>query len=120
MGRAVCASWWRRYGHAINGPPNGSWTILDEFCAATGYPGCMPGHCSVGGPCPAPTGARRGGRPPLYGPEDRLLLELCWELTDGVCSKRLAPFLGTLVAKLARLGALPEELTPPCRRAWRG
>lgn len=87
--------------------------ILDEFCAATGYHRVY-ARSLLGrvAPAPRPTGARRGGRPPLYGPEDRLLLELCWELTDGVCSKRLAPFLGTLVAKLARLGALPEELTP--------
>jgi len=92
--------------------------VLDEFCAATGYHrvyarallrGCGPAGEQARSRC----GRRaRVGRPRVYGRVERELLQVCWELTDGVCSKRLAPFLGDLIARLARLGALPGEMTP--------
>lgn len=36
------------------------------------------------------------------------LLRLCWLLTDGICSKRLAPFLPELLDRLRRCQALRE------------
>jgi hypothetical protein len=36
----------------------------------------------------------------------------CWELADGICGKRLAPFLGELLTGLAASTALPAEVTP--------
>ena len=43
-----------------------------------------------------------------YGPEDVELLRLCWLVTDGICSKRLAPFLPELLDRLRRRQALRE------------
>jgi Integrase core domain len=40
------------------------------------------------------------------------LLLACWELSDRICSKRLAPFLPELLAQLQRCDALPAEATP--------
>ena len=36
------------------------------------------------------------------------LLRLCWLVTDGICSKRLAPFLPELLDRLRRRQALRE------------
>jgi hypothetical protein len=43
-----------------------------------------------------------------YGPEEVELLRLCWLVTDGICSKRLAPFLPELLDRLRRRQALRE------------
>jgi len=47
----------------------------------------------------------------VYGGAELDLLRACWELADGICGKRLAPFLPELLGKLATCGALPEEAT---------
>ena len=36
------------------------------------------------------------------------LLQLCWLVTDGICSKRLAPFLPELLDRLRRRQALRQ------------
>jgi len=40
------------------------------------------------------------------------LLRACWELTAGICSKRLTPFLPELLDRLVACAALPDEATP--------
>src|SRR5947208_16372214 len=37
-----------------------------------------------------------------YGPAEVELLRVCWLVTDGICSKRLAPFLPELLDRLRR------------------
>ena len=85
--------------------------ILDEFCAATGY------HrkYAIGLLGAPPSGAARPVRrvrPRVYGAAEQDLLRACWELTDGICGKRLAPFLPELLERLVAWGCLPDEATP--------
>lgn len=85
--------------------------ILNEFCAATGYTRKYARSLLLRPP------GERAIQPPrsrrrTYGPAEVDLLRVCWELADGICGKRLAPFLPELLAKLAACDALPEE-TPP-------
>src|SRR2546423_13339316 len=47
-------------------------------------------------------------RSPSYGPAEVELLQLCWLVPDGICSKRLAPFLPELLDRLRRRQALRE------------
>jgi hypothetical protein len=84
--------------------------ILNEFVAATGYHRVYARQV-LRRPRPARGGQRRK-RPRVYGPAEVSLLGICWEVTDGICSKRLAPFLPELLAKLAACDALPEDVTP--------
>ena len=77
--------------------------LLTEFCAVTRYHrkaairllgrGVVGKHPKV-------------GRPRVYGPEVQEQLWVVWEASDGICSKRLAPFLEEFVAALERNGAL--------------
>lgn len=72
--------------------------LLDEFCAITGY---TRKHALVllSDP-PSEDRARQvGGRPRSYGPAEVALLRMCWSATDGICSKRLAPFLPELLER---------------------
>lgn len=66
--------------------------LLDEFCAITGY---TRKHALVllSHPPAEQRVSTRRGRPPSYGPAEVALLRVCWAATDGICSKRLAPFL---------------------------
>jgi hypothetical protein len=57
-------------------------------------------------------------RSPSYGPAEVELLKLCWLVTDGICSKRLAPFLPELLDRLRRRQAL-REFRAPCSSVWR-
>jgi hypothetical protein len=84
--------------------------ILDEFVAVTGYHRVYARRL-LGRP-PPPGGDRRRARARRYGPAEVALLRACWEVADGICSKRLAPFLGELLEQLAACGALPPEATP--------
>jgi hypothetical protein len=81
--------------------------ILDEFCAVTGY---TRKYALTLLRCPPPAGPPRDrrGRPPRYGPAEVTLLRRCWELTDGICGKRLAPFLPELLARLRARRALRD------------
>jgi hypothetical protein len=79
--------------------------ILDEFCAATGY-NRKYAIKLLRGPSPRAALPPGHGRPPVYGPVDAAVLQTCWEIADHVCSKRLAPFLPELLAKLSACGEL--------------
>src|SRR5215510_7691902 len=46
---------------------------------------------------------------PNYVPAEVELLRLWWLVTDGICSKRLAPFLPELLDRLRRRQALPQS-----------
>jgi len=84
--------------------------ILNEFVAATGYHrACAPQLLRR--PAAARATTRRQRRR-TYGPPEIGLLRICWEVTDGVCSKRLAPFLPELLDKLVACHTLPGEITP--------
>src|SRR5215472_10997246 len=55
---------------------------------------------------------------PNYGPAEVELLRLCWLVTDGICSKRLAPFLPELLDRLRRrqaFAAVPNRGLGACR-----
>ena len=78
---------------------------MDEFCALTGYTR-KHGLVLLSDP-PSEDGPRHvGGRPRSYGPAEVALLRMCWSATDGICSKRLAPFLPELLERLRRWHAL--------------
>jgi hypothetical protein len=79
--------------------------LLDEFCAITGY---TRKHALVllSDPPPEDPPRHAGGRPLSYGPAEVALLRMCWLATDGICSKRLAPFLPELLDRLRRWHAL--------------
>jgi len=83
--------------------------ILDEFCAVTGYHRAYARALLRGTPTSRGAAGRRPGRPRRYGADELALLRACWEITDGICGKRLAPFLPELLDKLAGHGALPAE-----------
>jgi hypothetical protein len=79
--------------------------VLDEFCAITGY---TRKHALVllSHPPAEQRVDNRRGRPPSYGPDEVALLRMCWGATDGICSKRLAPFLPELLDRLRGWHAL--------------
>jgi hypothetical protein len=85
--------------------------ILDVFCAATGYHRAY-ARALLRGTASGPPGQGRTGRPPRYGSRELGLLRACWELTDRICGKRLAPFLPELLERLVAWGSLPDEVTP--------
>lgn len=85
--------------------------ILDEFCAATGYHRVYARRL-LGRTPPVAPARQRTGRPVVYGSVEVALLRMCWEIADGICGKRLAPFLGQLLTKLEACGVLPDEAPP--------
>ncbi len=91
-----------RYAHASRRQKG---QLLDEFCAITGY---TRKHALVMLSRPPVEDRARsvGGRPRSYGPAEVALLRVCWSATDGICSKRLAPFLPELLARLRHWHAL--------------
>lgn len=94
----------------------GKGRILDEFCAATGYHRVYARRLLGGRAVPPVDAPRaRGARRRRYGSEALGLLVACWEVADGICSKRLAPFLGELLDRLAACDALPPQATPELR-----
>lgn len=89
--------------------------ILDEFCKTTGY------HrkSAVRLLCKPPEAGRTGrGRPKEYGLTVVGALRQVWEIGDRLCSKRLEPFIGELVAVLERHGEV--ELGPEVREQLLG
>jgi hypothetical protein len=91
-----------RYAHASRREKG---QLLDEFCAVTGY---TRKHALVVLSCPPPEDRPPPyrGRQPSYGPAEVALLRMCWSATDGICSKRLAPFLPELLERLRHWHAL--------------
>ena len=85
--------------------------VLDDFCAATGYH-----RVYARALLRAPHRRRRHGpghgRPRRYQEADMRLLQACWEVTDGLCGKRLAPFLPELLERLGLCDALPQKPRP--------
>jgi hypothetical protein len=77
--------------------------LLDEFCLTTGYH--RKSAIRVLGQWTTARPDRRG-RERQYGPAVAAALKGLWEASDHLCSKRLAPFLPTLVGALERHGAL--------------
>ena len=79
--------------------------ILDEFVASTGY------HrkyaiALLNHPEKAVQSRRRRHRSAHYTPLVQRALIICWRATNGICSKRLVPYLPELVAVLERCGEL--------------
>src|SRR5215210_1569600 len=78
--------------------------ILDEFVAATGYARKYAIRLLTS-PI-IPPGWIKRPRPPRYGPAVREALEVAWRAANGICAKRLVPFLPELVPALERHGHL--------------
>lgn len=85
--------------------------LLDEIAATTGYSRryamWLLNHSEAGQHPPGPRRQRR------YGPEVQDALFLVWHAANCICSKRLIPFLPTLIESLERHGHL--QLTDACR-----
>ena len=104
--KRVGMTWHGLWRHATRGLADArrSW-LLDEFCALSGY---TRKHALVllSDPPAEDRPKRIGGRPRSYGPAEVALLRMCWSATDGICSKRLAPFLPELLERLRHWHAL--------------
>ena len=90
-----------RYQEASNSRKS---RILDEFVATTGYARKYAIRL-LRGPVRVPAPVRRT-RTPRYGPAVRDALTVAWSATNGICAKRLVPFLPELVPALERHGHL--------------
>jgi hypothetical protein len=104
-----------RYAHASRREKG---QILDEFCALSGY---TRKHALVllSDPPAEQRVFNRRGRPPSYGPAEVALLRVCWAALDGVCSKRLAPFLPELLERLRYWHALHHVSAETIQRVAR-
>jgi hypothetical protein len=78
--------------------------ILDEFIAITGYARKYAIRL-LHGPVRAPAPIQRA-RASRYGPAVRDALTVAWSAANGICAKRLVPFLPELVPTLERHGHL--------------
>ena len=85
--------------------------ILDEFVAATGY--TRKYAIRVLRHPPPVAAAISRPRAPRYGPAVQAALRVAWEAANGICRKRLVPFLPELVPALERHGHL--QLTDDVR-----
>jgi len=74
--------------------------ILDEFVATTGYHRKYAIRLVRHGPPRRPASRRRGRR--TYTPAVVHALTQVWEVCDGICSRRLHPFLPEIVEVLER------------------
>ncbi len=81
--------------------------ILTEFCETTGYH--RDSAIRLLRHPPASAGSRRG-RPRSYGLAVSQALKKVWEAANGICSKRLEPFIPELVAVLEMHGEI--DLSP--------
>ncbi len=86
--------------------------ILDEFIAATGYARKYAIRLLTR-PVPPPITAIARPRARRYGPAVQEALRVAWAAANGICGKRLVPFLPELVASLERHGHL--QLTAEVR-----
>jgi hypothetical protein len=78
--------------------------ILDEFVAVTGYERKYAIRLLLG-PIRPPEPIRRA-RAPQFGVEVQQALASAWTAANGICGKRLVPFLTELVPALERHGHL--------------
>lgn len=85
--------------------------ILNEFLAVTGYDRKYAVRL-LAKPVPVPGPIHRP-RAPRYGRAVQEALEIAWAALNGICGKRLVPFLPELVPVLERHGHL--ALTPEVR-----
>ena len=84
--------------------------LLDELCQLTGYTR-KHAVALLGHPLPETSPTKRTRhRSASYGPAEVALLQLCWLVTDGICGKRLAPFLPELLRRLRRWHAFARRL----------
>ncbi len=90
-----------RYSSARHGQRS---IILDEFVAITGYERKYAIRLLLG-PI-RPPGAIRRPRTPHYGLDVQAALSVVWSAANGICAKRLVPFLPELVPTLERHGHL--------------
>jgi hypothetical protein len=86
--------------------------ILDEFVAVTGYERKYAIRLMLG-PIRPPEPIRRA-RAPRYGVEVQQALATAYTAANGICGKRLVPFLPELIATLERHGHL--NLTDEVRK----
>src|ERR1700674_4508132 len=89
------------YGSARDGQRS---VILDEFVAVTGYERKYAIRLLLG-PIRPPAPIRRP-RLAHYGPDVQDALSVVWSAANGICAKRLVPFLPELVPTLERHGHL--------------
>ncbi len=84
--------------------------ILDEFVAVTDYDRKYAIRLLLG-PIRPPEPIRRP-RAAQYGPEVQEALTMAWTAANGICGKRLVPFLSELIPTLERHGhlSLSEEV----------
>ena len=94
-----------RYGHVSKAEKG---QILDQVCEVTGYTRKYALTLLKDPPPDELPVKRTRRRLASYGPAEVDLLRLCWLVTDGICSKRLAPFLPELLDRLRRRQALRE------------
>jgi hypothetical protein len=79
--------------------------ILDEFVASSGYHRKYALHLLNHLP-KAPPPRKKRQRAPRYCAAVQQALITCWHATNGICSKRLVPYLPELVAVLEQHGEL--------------
>jgi hypothetical protein len=91
--------------------------ILDEFIAVTGYARKYAIRLLTR-PVPSPVAVITRPRARRYGPAVQEALRVAWAAANGICGKRLVPFLPELVASLERHGHL--HLTDEVRDQPRG
>ncbi len=89
--------------------------ILDEFIAATGYARKYAIRLLTRS-APPPAAAITRPRARRYGPAVQEALRVAWAAANGICGKRLVPFLPELVASLERHGHL--QLAEAVRDRW--
>jgi hypothetical protein len=82
--------------------------VLDEVCQLTGYTRKHAVALLRHPPADAPFVKRTRQRSASYGPAEVDLLQLCWLVTDGICGKRLGPFLPELLRRLRHWHALRD------------
>jgi Integrase core domain len=85
--------------------------VLDEVCQLTGYTRKHAVALLKHPPPDEPPVKRSRHRSASYGQAEVELLQLCWLVTDGICGKRLAPFLPELLRRLRHWHALRD--VPP-------
>jgi hypothetical protein len=90
-----------RYSSARHGQRS---VILDEFVAVTGYERKYAIRLLLG-PVRPPAPIRRP-RAAHYGSDVQQALTLVWSAANGICAKRLVPFLPELIPTLERHGHL--------------